>query len=289
MRHRGSKIDSGLSQHSTQAVHKPVDNEPSLTVLADVYREQEALTALVNNRVDRDIRNLCACHLPSEGADPEILAKALMQVVRFDGSVPFETRSVVVVGPKGAGKTASIAKLAARLRLALDVRVGIVDAVVQSDEVDQCLKHFAEMNSFPFESIDTSLPVYDQVPNALAKLEQCDLILVDTPGTASGHDAGFEKLDILLSNCAGFETLLTLEAPKSQTEMQDCISTYARLGCSRAIVTKIDQSGFLGPIVNVLHAAELPIGFFATGARIPEDVEPASARRLAWMLLRRMH
>ncbi|MFM1847434.1 MAG: hypothetical protein RL417_908, partial [Pseudomonadota bacterium] len=47
-----------------------------------------------------------------------------------------------------------------------------------------------------------------------------------------------------------------------------------------------DESGYIGPVVNTLIGLEKPVAFFTTGQRVPEDIEPASARRLAWMLRR---
>jgi flagellar biosynthesis protein FlhF len=257
--------------------------------LADLYRESDALTALTMNGVNADIRSFCAPLLSKAHANSEYLAQALSKVIMFDGTLPFASRSVALVGPTGAGKTTTIAKLSTRIQVALGIRVGLVAADAYRVGVEFHLGAFAQLLGVPLASLDSSLPVHEQIPEAISRLEECDLVFIDTPGVAAHDTERFEYLMRLLSPCEGNEKLLTLPAASNEYDLAACARAYARLGCSRAIVTKIDESGFLGPVLNVVYGSDLPLAFFTMGQRVPEDVEPASARRLAWMLMRRMH
>jgi flagellar biosynthesis protein FlhF len=67
------------------------------------------------------------------------------------------------------------------------------------------------------------------------------------------------------------------------------LQRFESYGCSRLVLTKIDRCGRLGPTVNAICESDLPLGFFGAGDRIPQDIEPASPRKLAALLLRRMH
>jgi flagellar biosynthesis protein FlhF len=167
--------------------------------------------------------------------------------------------------------------------------VGLVAADSYRVGAEFHLGAFAQLLGVPLACLDASLPVHDQIPEAISRLEDCDLIFIDTPGVAARDTERFDYLMQLLSSCEGSEKLLTMSAPSNEYDLGSCARAYSRLGCSRAIITKIDESGYLGPVLNVLHSSELPLAFLTMGQRVPEDVEPASARRLAWMLMRRMH
>jgi flagellar biosynthesis GTPase FlhF len=263
--------------------------EPSLSTLADLYRDNDASTALAMNGLSADIRAFCAPYLRKVSQDSEGLAKVLSKIVTFDGSLPFASRAVALVGPTGVGKTTTIAKLSARLQVALGIRVGLVAADAYRVGAEFHLGAFAQLLGVPIASLDASLPVHNQIPEAISRLEECDLIFIDTPGVAVRDRERFEYLEQLLSSCKEMEKLLTLPAPSNEFDLGVCVKAYSRLGCTRTIVTKIDESGYLGPLLNVVHQTDLPLAFFTMGQRVPEDVEPASARRLAWMLMRRMH
>ena len=54
----------------------------------------------------------------------------------------------------------------------------------------------------------------------------------------------------------------------------------------RLVVTQLDRCGYSGPLVQGLLEVAKPVAFFGIGERVPQDVEPAAARRLARMLTR---
>jgi flagellar biosynthesis protein FlhF len=193
------------------------------------------------------------------------------------------------VGPPGVGKTTTIAKLTARLQVALGIRVGLVAADTYRIGTDFHLGAFARLLGVPLATLDPSITFDRRIPEAVSRLEESDLIFVDTPGVVPHDSVQFDYLTQLLSACTESEKLLIFSAPTNEFDLGACAQAYCRLECSRAIITKIDESGFLGPVLNAVHGSELPLAFLAMGRRVPEDVEPASARRLAWMLMRRMH
>jgi flagellar biosynthesis GTPase FlhF len=283
------EIEIAVLEESTAPRELESAPQPSLSTLADLYRESDAAKALEMNGLSSEIRAFCAPYLRKVSQDSEGLAKVLPTIVSFNGSLPFSSRAVALVGPTGVGKTTTIAKLSARLQVALGVRVGLVAADTYRVGAEFHLGAFARLLGVPIASLDASLPVHNQIPEAISRLEDCDLIFVDTPGVAARDTERFEYLEQLLSSCKEMEKLLTLPAPSNDFDLRACVKAYSRLHCTRVVVSKIDESGYLGPVLNVLHETDLPLAFFTMGQRVPEDVEPASARRLAWMLMRRMH
>ena len=51
------------------------------------------------------------------------------------------------------------------------------------------------------------------------------------------------------------------------------------------IFTKLDETGSFGPILNEAVRTGKPLSFFATGQRIPEDLEAATKSRVAELVL----
>jgi flagellar biosynthesis protein FlhF len=263
--------------------------EPALGLLADLSMETDIFGALSAQGVSADIQLFCDGSMPKKGEPVERLAKALSKVVVFDGQVPFSSRCVVVMGPPQGGKTTAIVKLAARLQEALVCKIGIVSAERESDEHHARLLAYAELLDIPIEIADGSLEVEARIPVAVSKLEACDLIFIDTPGVDVREQKEWSHLVALLDPCRDMEKLLVLPASQDAITMRLQAQRFDSLGATRIVLSKIDQNGLLGATLNVAHECEVPIGFLSGGDRIPQDIEPASARRIAGLLLRRMH
>ena len=131
-----------------------------------------------------------------------------------------------------------------------------------------------------------------EVERAVSSLRGCDIILVDTPGCDLSDARAIDNLSGELARVPAVETFLVLEAAGSK-EISHAKHAFRSLDCERIVVTKLDRTGFIGPVINLAleGSAECPkpLAFFSTGTRMPEDIEPATARRLARLLVRSMH
>jgi flagellar biosynthesis GTPase FlhF len=286
---RQVEIEVGLTAAKRTESETVESEEPSLGLLADLAVESDIFAALSAQGVSADIQQFCEHAMPKKGEPVERLAKALSKVVVFDGQVPFSSRCVVVMGPPQGGKTTAIVKLAARLQEALVCRIGIVSAECGSDEQHDRLLAYAELLDIPIEIVDGALEVEAQIPTAVSKLEACDLIFIDTPGVEVRDPKQWSYLSSLLNLCRDMEKLLVLPASQDPIAMRLQAQRFDALGATRIVLSKIDQNGLLGATLNVAHECEIPIGFLSVGDRIPQDIEPACARRLSGLLLRRMH
>ena len=54
----------------------------------------------------------------------------------------------------------------------------------------------------------------------------------------------------------------------------------------RIIFTKTDETRSVGVVLNLLAGKELPLSFLSNGQSVPDDIIPATAQRLAELLLR---
>ena len=112
-----------------------------------------------------------------------------------------------------------------------------------------------------------------------------DLILIDTPGF------GFSDLDIsaglaqFLSTREDIDTHLVLSSSMKSADLTRVVDRFEVFRPDRLLFTKLDETGSFGPILHEAVRSGKPLSFFATGQRIPEDLETASKSRLVELIL----
>jgi len=205
----------------------------------------------------------------------KIISKRLSRLLKFDSRLPEKQKALALVGPVGAGKTTTIAKLAIQIRETFALNVGLLCTDIFRGGEGFHLQTFSTLAGLPCFALprEGGRAAYEE---GLSSLSQCELVLVDTVGQA--------KADCLEGiDC---ERVLTVSAQWTQDEIVEVAARYDAYGVRRLAVTHLDRCGYSGPLVQGLLEVAKPLAFFGVGERVPNDVEPAAARRLARMLTR---
>jgi flagellar biosynthesis protein FlhF len=84
------------------------------------------------------------------------------------------------------------------------------------------------------------------------------------------------------------ETHLCLSATTRDRELAQTVGRFSELPVSRLLFTKLDESMSYGCIVNTHLRHKLPLSYFTTGQKVPEDIETASPKRVADLVVREM-
>jgi flagellar biosynthesis protein FlhF len=112
-----------------------------------------------------------------------------------------------------------------------------------------------------------------------------DRVLIDTPGaTASQKDELAELARLAAEAGTGAARTLVLGAGAGCTAAARTCHTYAAFGLDDCVVTKLDAAPG-APVLSELWQRRLPVSHLASGRRIPTDLAPATAERLARCLL----
>lgn len=218
------------------------------------------------------------------------ISKGLEHLCAFDSMIPGQSRVVALVGATGVGKTTTIAKLAARLHMTFHLSIALIAADSYRVGAGYHLETYASLLNLPCKKLNASSATLAQdLKNAVESFQNFDLILIDTAGCGPREKGRIEQLQDTLSLIPQAERMLVLPAPSNDFDLHAAASSFETVNYSRIILSKVDESGFIGPVVNTVVGLQQPLAFITTGQRVPEDIEPASARRLAWMLTREMH
>ncbi len=198
------------------------------------------------------------------------------------GSEAF-ARVEVFVGPPGAGKTTTIAKIAAQERARKGSRLGLLAADGFRVGAVEQLRLYADIIGTAFTVARTP----DDVEAALSGSRVP--VLVDTAGRSPNDHASAALFDVL-AHQPNVRVHLVVPAATPPAQLVRFIDAYAGVNPSRVIFTKLDElDGCIAPLVSVLKQRDLPVSWFGTGQRVPEDLERATPTGFAARILGETH
>ena len=207
------------------------------------------------------------------------LVKALSE--RFESLVADDQQHKpieVFVGPPGAGKTSTVAKVAARARALQGMRLGLIAGDGYRVGAVEQLRIYADIIGCSFTAATTP----SELERALGA--RSEPVLIDTAGR-SPRDPVARELFACLTDRSDVRIHLVLDAGQSVGQLSRVIDIYRDLNPDRIVVTKVDQIEWLGPLLGLLGDVRIPLSYLAAGQRVPEDLAPGSARFLAESVL----
>ncbi len=188
------------------------------------------------------------------------LASAVQRVVEF-GALDLNagSRPLLVVGPPGAGKTLSVARLATRLVMS-DATPMVITADGRRAGATEQLAAFTRL--LGLNLIVASHPV--TLGRALARRPSGAPVLIDAPGTDPFDSTQREEIAALAATAQAVVALV-LPAGMDPAEAADLAHAFAEAGASLLIVTRLDITRRLGGLLAAggsgrLALAEAGIG-----------------------------
>jgi flagellar biosynthesis protein FlhF len=181
-----------------------------------------------------------------------------------------EPAITVFVGPTGAGKTTTIAKLAARA-LAGGASVGLVMADTHRIGAAEQLGTYARLLGVSLATVSDGA----ELTTALATLERCDRVYVDTTGLTGDPSATAEVVRLLAPVRGVVTTAAVVSAGASETALRAAWRRLDALAPATCVVTKVDEGGGLGTACGWLAEAGVPLDWLGVGTRVPDDLVAA--------------
>jgi flagellar biosynthesis protein FlhF len=251
-------------------------------IMRDVRAELSAAVdagATPSERVVREaVERRIAALLPEESADGSIAFGGRIVAGRSGA------RRIAFVGPTGVGKTTTLAKLAAQLKLKQGLSVGIVAAdTYRIAAVDQ-LRTYAEILEVPVE-IAASPADAAEACEALQAEHSVDVILIDTAGRSQNDRMKLSELRAFLKAAQPDETHLVLSATAGARTLTREAEAFGALGVDKLILTKLDEAATFGTLISLVERLGKRVSFFTHGQEVPEHIEIGRSRRLAELVM----
>jgi flagellar biosynthesis protein FlhF len=246
--------------------------------------EAEVDETVARQWIDR-IRQSRDCH---ELTDPLLVkarvAQLLEDEIRVDGPIVTDAdkcRVVALVGPTGVGKTTTIAKLAANYRLREKLRVGLITVDTYRVAAVEQLRTYADIIDLPMEVVATPR----EMREAVARMSHLDLVLMDTAGRSPRDEIKIQELKSMLGEAEPDDVHLVLSSTAGAKSLVGTTERFAEVGTTAILLTKLDEANSLGHLVSLVRECRLPISYLTDGQNVPDDIQVAERRRLAYMLL----
>ena len=215
--------------------------------------------------------------------DDQTLVRMLSGVLQHHVAPPtFSGRSVMaLVGPTGVGKTTTLAKLAARAALREQRSTALITCDTFRIGAVEQLRVYSRILNVPLEVAATP----QDMARAVRKQRDAEVILIDTIGRNHRNALQLRELQALLEPASPTEVHLVLSAAASPESQIEAVGSFSVLSPNRLIISKIDEAGERGCIVNLSLSAGLPISCVTNGQNVPDDIHIAQPDLLAGLVL----
>ena len=179
---------------------------------------------------------------------------------------------IALVGPTGAGKTTTIAKLANHSQVFGGHSVGLlcldtyrIGAVEQS-------RIYAELSRIPLEVVYETR----ELKRAMRRLAGCEVVLVDTAGRGPAARGDVAATCVALRELAAHEVHLTLPAGLQPRLARRLVDEYREWGVTHLLPTKLDELPGDSSLFDLAASCGLPVRWAADGQEVPADLRSAA-------------
>ena len=181
--------------------------------------------------------------------------------------------ALALVGPTGAGKTTTLAKLAERgVRRYGANNIALVCGDTYRIGAAMQLGIYAELLGVALHIVKDP----DEYATTLSALADKKLILIDTAGF-NPQDPRVMQMQAL--DTLGVRRILVLAANVQGGALEPVMNAY-RQGAIACILSKWDESPQPGAALDCLIRHRLPLAYIASGQRVPEDLYPPNGAYL---------
>jgi flagellar biosynthesis protein FlhF len=173
-----------------------------------------------------------------------------------------------LVGPTGAGKTTTVAKIAARAVVRFGAsKVALLTTDGYRIGAHEQLRIYGRILDVPVHAVRNQA----DLSSMLAELRDRHLVLIDTIGM-SQRDAMVAQHAAMLAGSGDVKRLLLLQTTSSTRTLQEVVTAYESTGIYGCILTKTDEAVGLAGALDVIVRHALPLHYVTDGQRVPEDL-----------------
>lgn len=189
----------------------------------------------------------------------------------------FQGGALLISGPTGVGKTTTVAKLAAMLSVKRQKKIGVVSIDTFRIGAVEQLKTYADIIDVPFYVVTTP----EQLRELLKKCENFDYILIDSIGRSQYEKSQIREIKKYIDVSNNIRLAIVLSMSGNHAELYDTFDKYQNLCPDYIIFTKLDETKYFGPLINLPIVKKVPLLFLTDGQNVPEDLEEPDGKKIA--------
>ena len=228
---------------------------------------------MLASRLSRDSLNI------AHGDMTMALAAAIDSAFKFSPLPLKSSQPIMLVGPPGAGKTVTAAKLLARATLAGHKVAAITTDTVRAGGIAQ-ISAFTTILDCPLFTSDSP----GEFGATLSDCRDADLIVVDTPGT-NPFNRG-ELADLMrFVEVAMVDPVLVMAAGAEAEDAREMAQTFSTGGVQRLIGTRLDVARRYGCLLAAADSGPLALSEVSVTPYIAEGLHPVNPVSIARLLL----
>lgn len=274
-----------LKTDSAKETAAPNDGFVFVKMLYGILLENEVNEKYVNQIMDENekvMRNgMSVDFVLSNIYQKMILKLGQPRVIEMAERKP---KVVFFIGPTGVGKTTTIAKIASRFKVEQGKKVALLTADTYRIAAAEQLRTYANILDTPLTIVYSA----EELNEALERVADYDLVLVDTAGFSHKNQEQREEIKRLIDNVEPSyekEIYLVLSATTKYRDLVEIADIYKEIFDFRMIFTKLDETSCYGNIFNMKMYTGADLSYSTYGQNVPDDIEVFDTQKMVKMLL----
>jgi flagellar biosynthesis protein FlhF len=242
--------------------------------LVDAGMPADVVEALVSDAI-----RLLAPFAPG-AKEADLVRQMLARTVRVEHGWRSKSRTIAIVGPAGAGKTLTVAKLAHAFAERSPFTVRLVS--LEPGEGAERLDAMTEGLDVERRTADTP----EAAKSAVRAPGTDGVVLIDTPPVSAGDGEGIAALGRLLAGARPDETHLIAPAgydARSLLHLDAAIDPV--FPANRILISRIDEAPTAAVPVGISLGLKRPVSYIADGRRPSDGLRPADPNELAALVM----
>ena len=145
------------------------------------------------------------------------------------------------------------------------------------------LRTYANILGIPLSVVYSA----SEIEEARKELDRYEVVLVDTAGRSDKNKEQIAELKRLLNAIPDEdrEVYLVLSATTKYNDLTRITDVYKNVARYKLIFTKVDETGTIGNIYNILMYTGADLSYMTFGQNVPDDIGAADTQAIAKQLL----